>query len=414
VSWYRVARLIFLLWLGSPLGLVAQEIDENRLIIEGVFYEEHHDFELSRLSYATLYDRTSARVYLFREVTVSILGKTHLQESIQRLTLWASHHPDSLETPRLLIPLYLSTQQLDEAKAEAKWLLGRSKQVIDLELASNPFLYAGEFTQALKLLERIYTQTSNEKILLRMATIMEEFTQEQERAIRLLETHRLMNYASDELYTRLLRLYAKVNSAEGLLRIYTVLYEERHATQYLTKILDVYAYQKDISGAIAFLEKHQVAKRTLYQLYKRQRLFDKAYALIDELYAEEGDARWIAEKGILLFEKAEDKASYALIRQVLFYFEKAIGLGVDDSVYLNYYGYTLIDREIDIPKGIAILQDALRQQPENTYYLDSLAWGYYKTKQCQKAYELMERVVAEEGTDQPEILNHWDAIQKCK
>jgi len=61
-----------------------------------------------------------------------------------------------------------------------------------------------------------------------------------------------------------------------------------------------------------------------------------------------------------------------------------------------------------------ILQDALKQQPDNTYYLDSLAWGYYKQKQCDKAYDLMEKVIAQEGFKEPEITAHWDAIKKCK
>ena len=48
-----------------------------------------------------------------------------------------------------------------------------------------------------------------------------------------------------------------------------------------------------------------------------------------------------------------------MISDVLAHFEKAIALGNDDSIYLNYYGYTLIDKEVDIKKGMKIIQDAL-------------------------------------------------------
>jgi hypothetical protein len=61
-----------------------------------------------------------------------------------------------------------------------------------------------------------------------------------------------------------------------------------------------------------------------------------------------------------------------------------------------------------------IIEDALVQQPNNTYYLDSLAWGYYKKHECKKAYELMKRVVEEEGLEEEEIIEHWNAIRKCK
>lgn len=103
-----------------------------------------------------------------------------------------------------------------------------------------------------------------------------------------------------------------------------------------------------------------------------------------------------------------------MLENVISHFEKAISLGVDDSVYLNYYGYTLIDKGFDVKKGMAIVEDALKQQPDNTFYLDSLAWGYYKQKQCKKAYELMKQVVDTEGLEEKEIIDHWDAIQKCK
>jgi len=136
--------------------------------------------------------------------------------------------------------------------------------------------------------------------------------------------------------------------------------------------------------------------------------------LAERKYKEDKDARWIAEKGILVFEKAKDKNDKKMIEKVLSYFDKAISLGVGDSIYLNYYGYTLIDKEIDVKKGISIIENALHQQPNNTYYLDSLAWGYYKERKCAKAYELMKRVVDEEGLEEQEIIDHWRAIKQCK
>jgi hypothetical protein len=60
------------------------------------------------------------------------------------------------------------------------------------------------------------------------------------------------------------------------------------------------------------------------------------------------------------------------------------------------------------------VEDALKQQPDNTFYLDSLAWGYYKQSKCKKAYELMKKVIEREGLEQDEIKAHWDAIQNCK
>jgi len=405
---------VFFFYTGAVQAKELRVISEDELIIQGLLYEEYRAFNRSRVVFGRLYDTTGAKVYLFKEMTAALLSKTNINESIKRLKLWDEKHPDTLEVKRLLIPLYLTANRVGEAKTEAEYLLERSNEVMDMEMASNPFLYTGEFKRALDLLNRVYERTSNENVLLRMAVIMDEYTNERTKAIQLLETHRRMNIVSNDIYFKLLALYVKDNNVDGLLDTYKVLYAQDKDEKYLNKIIDAYVYKSDIGGAIGFLEENKVGEAILYELYKRKKLFDKAFLLTDRLYAEKKDARWIAEKGVLLFEKSEDKNDKKMIREVISYFEKAIDLGVDDSIYLNYYGYTLINKEIDVKKGIKIIEDALKQQPDNTYYLDSLAWGYYKEHKCKKAYEMMKRVIDEEGLNEAELIEHWDAIQKCK
>ena len=46
--------------------------------------------------------------------------------------------------------------------------------------------------------------------------------------------------------------------------------------------------------------------------------------------------------------------------------------------------YLLIDYELDINKGVALVKKALVQDPENIAYLDTLAWGEYKLKIVKK------------------------------
>ncbi len=418
MSWNRIIYPFIIAFMLSAAVVQAKELrilSEDELIIQGLLYEEYRAFDRSRAVFGQLYDTTGARAYLFREITSSLFSKTNINKSIERLKSWDEKHPDTLEAKRLLIPLYLTANRVGEAKTEAEYLLERSNKVMDMELASNPFLYTGEFKRALDLLSKVYKKTSNEDVLMRMVVIMDEYIKERIQAIQLLESHRRMNIVSNDVYFKLLELYVKENNVDGLLEIYKTLYKNDNDEKYLNKIIDAYAYKRDMDGAIGFLEKNKVKESILYDLYKRKKLFDKAFLLIDRLYNEKKDARWIAEKGVLLFEKSEDKNDKKMIKEVISYFEKAISLGVDDSIYLNYYGYTLIDKEIDVKKGIKIIKDALKQQPDNTYYLDSLAWGYYKENMCKEAYEMMKRVVDEEGLNEAEIIEHWDAIQKkCK
>lgn len=417
MSWNRIAfSLLTALILSTVTGSAKElmKISEDELIMRGLLYDEYKAYENSYQVYKRLYDMTGAEIYLFKEATSALMSRNHILESITRLKRWDKVNPDRIETKRLLIPLYLTIRQVKNATIEAELLLEQSKEPMDLDLASNSFLYAGKFKRALDLLNRVYETMPREDILLRMTDIMDQFTGERKKAIQLLETHRRMNIVSHDVYAKLLLLYQKEKDIDGILGTYKALYKQDHDQEYLTKIIDAYIYKRDLDGAIAFLEADQSRDDILYELYKTQKYFSKALALIDKLYEEDKNSKWIAEKGVLLFENAADKNDKKMIQDVISQFEKAIALGNDDSIYLNYYGYTLIDKEVNVKKGIDVIENALIQQPDNMYYLDSLAWGYYKQHDCDKAYKLMKRVVDEEGLDEEEIIEHWDAIRQCK
>ena len=76
-------------------------------------------------------------------------------------------------------------------------------------------------------------------------------------------------------------------------------------------------------------------------------------------------------------------------------------------------GYVLIDHNIDVQEGMKYIEKVLLAQPNSSFYLDSLAWGYYKLGKCKKAKEIMNRVVTLEGGDDPEVKKHVRIIDKC-
>jgi predicted Zn-dependent protease len=138
--------------------------------------------------------------------------------------------------------------------------------------------------------------------------------------------------------------------------------------------------------------------------------------MAQKLYQKTAEIKWLAEEGMMVYEQAK-KRSRAIDPQALKkmqeLLEDALKKGLKDPLYLNYYGYTLIDHDMDIDRGIVLVQQALIQEPQNTYYVDSLAWGLYKKGNCDKAYELMKQVVAKEGLSEEEIKIHWNLIRKC-
>jgi len=82
-----------------------------------------------------------------------------------------------------------------------------------------------------------------------------------------------------------------------------------------------------------------------------------------------------------------------------------------DPLFLNYYGYLLIDHNRNVKKGIKLVKEALKQEPNSIFYLDSLAWGLYKQKKCKKAKVILDKVINQ--TKEEEVLMHYKKIKEC-
>jgi tetratricopeptide (TPR) repeat protein len=59
-------------------------------------------------------------------------------------------------------------------------------------------------------------------------------------------------------------------------------------------------------------------------------------------------------------------------------FRELLAKNPNDHSVLNYLGYSLIDRGIKLDEAIEMVEKAVSLDKENSAYLDSLAWGYYK------------------------------------
>ena len=60
------------------------------------------------------------------------------------------------------------------------------------------------------------------------------------------------------------------------------------------------------------------------------------------------------------------------------------------------------------------VQEALKQEPKNPYFLDSLAWGYYKLNDCKNAQIVIGEIAQEDIQKEKEISEHFKLIQQCK
>ena len=66
---------------------------------------------------------------------------------------------------------------------------------------------------------------------------------------------------------------------------------------------------------------------------------------------------------------------------------------------LNYLGYSLAEEGRDLDKALAMIQKALEKEPDNPFFLDSLAWTLYKLKRVDEAFAAIEKAVGHKVKD---------------
>jgi len=386
--------------------------NEDSLIMKAIFYEQQEDFEKSNYYYDKLYQETGKEEYLFREMgTALFINKK--SKNLDKLQSWVDQHPNNVKAKRILLSSYLANKQYDKAKAIGELLIRESGMPIDFELASNPYIMTGEYAKAVELLTQAYNKTFNADILIKITTLLANYIGDVDEAVKRLENHRHLYECNERVCLQLAEIYSKQEKIPELLSLYRDLYKATGNEQYAVKLIEGYVFTKETDKAIAFLTNEYQNDELLYELYLSKKDYKKAQIIAQKVYERGRGPRWLAESAMALYEQAENKDSKPMLDEVVKKFEKAINEGARDGVYLNYYGYTLIDKDIDIARGVDLIKEALAEDPNNTYYLDSLAWGYYKLHHCKEAYQEMKKVVDIEGLEEDEIREHWLHIKKC-
>ena len=394
-------------------------LSEDALIIRALMGEHEGHYALSRSLYEKLFTLTGNKEYLIREAQDALAEKKDQARSIANLTHWVTSHPTDHDKKLYLVlaALYIQTQALNEADEIVDAYLTQGKvPAEELEEFGALKIQLGEYRDALTLLQKAYAQSPDEETALQIAALYLLKLHQPEQAIETLEKYLEKNPdASIGFYFKLIELYAKENRLDKVLDLYKKLYQRDPQNYFLQKIIEISIYNKNMEGLIRFLEHTEGNEELLYSVYKENSFFDKAYELAGKLYAKTRKGSWRAEQAIILYERARKARMVTpdVIEKMSRLFDEAFAHGGKKAIYLNYYGYTLIDHDMDIDKGIDMVRRALGEDPHNAFYLDSLAWGLYKKGQCRKADRLMHRVLRLEKLSEPEILDHYKAIKAC-
>ena len=387
---------------------------ENDYIIHALYYKEHRAYARAYTLFKELYDRTGNPEYL-REAATLLIALKEYDEALEDLKILTEKEPKNAELYRLMTIAYVKKGRGEDAlKSAQKALELDPDNIKNVDMIASIYLNDGENRKAFEAYERYYEKHHDDDSLVRMVSILYHKMHDRKGSLSLLETHSKMVGCSEKVCLFLAEIYRRENNLDNLASVYERLYGATGKSEYAQRAAEIYTYEKRYKKAVKILESSGADKRLLLAVLKQSREYKKALKLAKELYDETLDPVWQAEYGVLLYEAAEKKSDPKLLRKVESLLSSSIKKGVDEALYLNYLGYLLIDHELDIPRGMKLVKKALKADPDSPFYLDSLAWGYYKLGKCAKSRTIMEKVVKKMGLDDKEIKLHWEKIKKCR
>ena len=367
--------------------------------------------------YFKLFENTNNYEYLVKYLSIATVGKDF--ESVKKYS--KKYMIDNIKEEEVILRLYIyalfKLNEKEEALKNGEKLISKYRNEINYQLLGSIYLEDKQYQKAYNLFDMAYQLTNNSDTLLTLTSIQYNNLLDKENAIRRLENHIQMSGYDFNLSIQLLSFYEKLNQKDKLIALLKNMffYYKNSENQFLlnkTKILFIkYVARDDINLAINFLEENNEEDENLLNLYKISNQPEKAYELLNRLYLNTDNLDYLAQQAIFEFEMTNDKES--VLTDVITKFEKVLET-TSNHIYENYLAYILIDFDIDVKKGLALVKKALEVEPNNIAYIDTLAWGEFKMKNCKEAYVQMKKVVDEIGTDDEDIRLHWEQIKECK
>ena len=103
-------------------------------------------------------------------------------------------------------------------------------------------------------------------------------------------------------------------------------------------------------------------------------------------------------------------AAQKAMKQCYKAYEKSLSLWEDNVVVLNNYAYFLSLEERELERALAMASLVVALTDNNPTYLDTQAWVLFKLGRVEEAKKIMQKAVALDGQQSPELMVHYGDI----
>lgn len=404
-------------------GITAHSPTPVLLDLLGDAYTQAHDLAKAETAYRKAADMDPSELSHQRGLGQTLLAEEKYSEALAIYQKLSDLMPDDSDVYLRIAQIYRELHQLD--KAEENLVKARQYAPGSLEVMYNEgMLYEsqGRYEDAIRVLSdavtgikgqspsmpsrrrslsilyqqlgQLYREVQNYQAAIYTFEELGHLGDEEDRRARMMimDTYRAAKDLPRALQTGK-EAIAKYPADPGIRTSYALLLGENAQTDDAVKILRAQVHG-DTSDRDAYLN--------IAQVYERGRRYKEAEDSARAAEVLPGQPRdnemvWFLLGAIYERQKMYDKAEE--------HFKKVLAVNPKNAPVLNYYGYMLGDLGIRLDEAQGLVERALKEDPYNGGYLDSLGWIYFRQNRTADAEAMLHKALARESHD-PTIHAH--------
>ncbi|MGB9730448.1 tetratricopeptide repeat protein [Calditerrivibrio nitroreducens] len=204
--------------------------------------------------------------------------------------------------------------------------------------------------------------------------------------------------------------------------------------------------KKDFQQAVKYYKeltlmdpRHTFGKKRLAYAYMKIKDYPNALSAIESIDKDERDVDYFRIKALIYAEKKDTQNQlatlidglsknpnsedllfdiadyYEKVKQydkVEYYLKKLLSLNPNNASALNYLGYLYAEQNKNLVEAYNMIEKALKLEPDNSAYLDSMAWVLYRLKRYQEAFEYQKKAL-KRSPEEKEMIDHMKEILKA-
>ena len=388
----------------------------------GDAYTQAHELPKAETAYRKAVEMDPSELSHQRGLAQTLFSEEKYSEALKVYQKLSDLMPDDSDVYLRIAQIYRDLHQLD--KAEENLVKARQYAPGNLEVMYNEgMLYEsqGRYEDAIRVLSdavtgikgqsampsrrrtlsilyqqlgQLYREDQNYQAAIYTFEELGHQGEEEDRRARLMimDTYRAAKDLGKALQTGK-EAMAKYPADPGIRTSYALLLGENEQTDDAVKILRAQLRQ-DTSDRETYVNIAQV-----YERGRRYKQAEESARAAETLPGQPHDNEmvWFLLGAIYERQKLYDRAEEQ--------FKTVLAVNPKDAAVLNYYGYMLGDLGIRLDEAQSLVERALKEEPYNGGYLDSLGWIYFKENRAVDAEAMLRKALARESHD-PTIHAH--------